>query len=382
MTRLVSHALALRPTADELAGQDFVSAVRGHILNDMAASMKQRWAQEIAPSLASPARDGGDVHRAMRTDPYFRFYSALRVHAQEMVWHSVGQAVERDAGRLEKAARAVEGRAGGTLELDPDLPMPATVMHDVHWMPGSYAGGESMAAGALYENGLGVFSFGLMGRELDDIGRSVTAWLRARYPDFAPRDILDLGCTVGHQTLPWKHAYGHARVTGIDVAAPCLRYAHARAEALGVTAHFAQRDARHTGYPDHSYDLVFSSMFLHELPPEDVRAVYQEARRLLRPGGLMLHYELPPNAAVDPYDGFYLDWDSFYNAEPWYKAYRDLDPRALAREAGFAPENYLQAVVPSLAWYGEDALTQDEAADDQVGRLADGVKWFVHGAWA
>ena len=51
-------------------------------------------------------------------------------------------------------------------------------------------------------------------------------------PEFKPASILDCGCTVGHNTLPWAETFPEAQVTAIDVAAPVLRYAHARAESM------------------------------------------------------------------------------------------------------------------------------------------------------
>lgn len=389
MTRLVTHDLKLAPTPDEVAAQDFVAALRNHILNPMAAALKSRFEADVAPGLPAEA-SGRDVHAAMRGLPLFRFYSAARVKAQDMVWASVRETVARERGSLARRFRALAAArpAGGTLTLDPGLQIPKNVAAlDVHRMPGNYhldGGADDLAAGALYENGLSVFSFGLMGETLDDIGQSIALWLRHRLPGFAPGAILDLGCSVGHQTLPWKRAFPAARVTGVDVAPACLRYAHARAEALGIEAHFLQADARRVPLPDASLDLVFSSMFLHELPKADIRAVFREAHRLLKPGGLMLHYELPPNAALSAYDGFYLDWDSDYNSEPYYRGYRDLVPAEETARAGFA--GFFEASVPSLGWYGADAVVEAARADgaegsDRLGRLADGVTWYCYGAF-
>lgn len=380
MTRLVNHALAVKPTRNELAAQDFTSSLRGHVLNHMATRMKTRFEHQIAPGLGDQP-----IHKAMKQDPYFRFYSTLRIAAQQMVWSSVDAAVRRDATRLNAVADALPA-VGGSLALNPSLEVPRNVSAiDVHLMPGSYAseqGDNDLAAGAIYENGLSVFSFGLMGQNLDDIGVSSAFWLRQTHPDFAAKAILDLGCSVGHQTLPWAHAYPDAKVTGVDVAAACLRYAHGRAKAQGVAAHFIQADATNLPFPDASFDLVYSSMFLHELPLKDIAAVFTEARRLLRPGGLMLHYELPPNSALSAYDGFYLDWDCWYNNEPYYKGYRDQEPAALCSAAGFDPKGFFQTVVPSIAWYGEAAVASQERIDGNIGRLADGVQWFVYGNWA
>ncbi|MGL4541550.1 MAG: hypothetical protein ACRCUI_03460, partial [Polymorphobacter sp.] len=186
MTRFVTHDLAVAVTRDELAAQDFVSSLRGHVLNTMAATLKSRFTTVIEPKLPAPARDGRAVHAALQPDSYFRFYTALRVNAQEMVWDSVRAAVSRDRVALAATARALGAdrrRAQGSLRLDPALAVPDNVTAiDVHLMPGGYhsdGGGDDVAAGAIYENGLSVFSFGLMGNNLDDIGTSTVGWLKA-----------------------------------------------------------------------------------------------------------------------------------------------------------------------------------------------------------
>ena len=231
----------------------------------------------------------------------------------------------RSKDKAAKLGRA--GKARGSLTLDPALEVPRSVSAiDVHLMAGNYDGeyeDGDLAAGALYDNGLAVFSFGLMGQNLDDIGQSIAGFIKLKHPGLKPRRILDLGCTIGHNTGSWKDHFPEAEVTGIDVAAPCLRYAHARAEAQGRALHFRQMDAQALDFPDASFDVVFSSMFLHEVPRKGIEKVMAEAYRVLKPGGLMLHMELPPNSQLSPYDAFYLDWDGAYNNEPFYKPFRD-----------------------------------------------------------
>ncbi len=80
---------------------------------------------------------------------------------------------------------------------------------------------------------------------------------------------------------------------GIDVGAPVLRYAHARAESLGVPVHFSQQNAEHTDFETGSFDLVLSHIVLHETSKSALVASLRECHRLLRPGGLMLHLEIP-----------------------------------------------------------------------------------------
>jgi ubiquinone/menaquinone biosynthesis C-methylase UbiE len=390
----LQHEMRPNLTPDEVARQRFVSGLRGFILNDLAADLRGAYDRRVAPShlraKGRPPADSGEVHRALRGDPAFKTYSALRVQAQRMVWNSDAEAVVREQPLRRRAAEAVADRPG-TVTLNPDLPIPPNVdAIEVHLMPGSYTGSGDgpLDPGALYDQGLAVFSMGLMGANLDDIGSSMAAYVRRRYPDFQPRAILDLGCTLGHNTLPWKAAYPEAEVHGIDVAAPGLAYASARAKMQGRAVDFHQMASDSLDFPDASFDLVFSSMFLHELSRKTIDKTLQEARRVLRPGGLMLHMELPPNTQMGAFEGFYLDWDCYYNSEPYYKAYRDQEPRELCMRAGFDPADYIQFVTPSLGLYGEAAIGELVAAEgtkavnsETTGRLADGVCWFGFGAW-
>lgn len=397
MEDLIRHPMRMRANRDERARQNFVTGLRAFVLNNMATGMRRVYEGRVEPQFEhshgrKPA-DGDEVHQAMKPEPYFRFYSSMRYNAQEMVWRSILPILERERDDVRDRARELSAEAereGARLELDEHLETPRNVTAvDVHLMPGNYHGefgDDDVSMGALYDHGLAVFSFGMMGSNLDDIGRSVAGYVKGRYPDFQPQRILDLGCTIGHNTVPWAKEYPDAEVHAIDVGAPGLRYGHARARANGVGVHFHQMNATTLDFDDESFDVVFSSMFLHELPKKDIRKVLAEACRVLRPGGLMIHMELPPNNQMSAYDGFYLDWDCWYNNEPYYKPFRDLDTRRLCADAGFDPERYVQFVIPSREGYGEDTFQASVSRDQEVGRdttgrLAAGVQWFTFGAW-
>jgi ubiquinone/menaquinone biosynthesis C-methylase UbiE len=391
----LKHDLRLPATRDEKGRRNFVSGLRSFVLHDMAAGLRQVYAADVEPAWrrrrGRAPRSGPEVHAAIRRHEYFRFYSALRVTAQDMVYQTVRPAVERgrDALRARAASLAAQ-RPLGSLRLDPALPVPRSVSAvDVHLMPGSYHtedGADDLVAGSVYDNRLAVSSFGLMGHNLDDIGQTVSRYVRERWPEFGPRRILDLGCTVGHNTGPWTDQFPDAEVHAIDVAAPCLRYALARARSQGRAIHFHQMNAESLDFPDASFDLVFSSMFLHEVPRAGIARVLREAHRVLRPGGLMLHMELPPNGSLAPFDAFYLDWDGAYNNEPFYKPFRDLDPRTITREAGFPESGFVEFALPSWGasmprQWRRDVQAGVDVASGNTGRLARGVRWYCFGAW-
>ncbi len=389
----LQHPMRPELTVDEAARGRFVSGIRAFILNDLATDLRTAYDDRAAPAFARetgrPPETSNEAHQALRGDPAFNIYSAMRVQAQKMVWNAAGSVVERDIGRMDEEAAKVANRPGDVV-LNPGMEIPRNVdAIEVHLMPGSYTrGGNSLEAGAVYDQGLAVFSMGLMGANLDDIGLSMAAYASGKYPEFKPDRILDTGCTIGHNTLPWKQTYPDAHVDAIDAAAGGLNYASARAKMQGQEVYFRQMSADALDYEDDSFDLVFSSMFLHELSKKTRAEAFKEAYRVLKPGGLLLHMELPPNDQMNAFDGFYLDWDSWYNSEPFYKGYRDEDPAKLCASGGFENDDYFQFVVPSIGIYGAEAVREAIANEnanavdsETTGRLAEGIMWFGFGAW-
>lgn len=396
MIKSLLHDLSVSPSRDEKSRQEFVSSLRGHILVNMATSMNRRYEEKVAPKFIKdngrPPKDGPEVHKAMKSDTYFKFYSSVRYNAQEMVWRSVIPAVERDLDSLIGKAAALRSDTSttkGSLSLDPSLEIPRSVSEvDVHLAPGSYHSeyaDDDVAAGAVYDNGLNVFASNMMGRNLDDIGETMSNYIRLKFPDFKPKKILDCGCTIGHNSAAWADTFPAAEVHAIDVSAPLLRYGSARAQAQGSAVHFKQMNATDLKYEDNSFDVVFSSMFLHELPLKDIHAFFKEAYRVLKPGGLLLNMELPPNDQMAPYDSFYLDWDCYYNQEPFYKCFRDQSYPQLCVDAGFDPDKAVQLVMPQYGYMEESdfitAINADATFDDKTGRLTAGIQWFGFGAW-
>jgi SAM-dependent methyltransferase len=396
MIKPLLHDLTVNPSRDEKSRQEFVSSLRGHILVDMATSMNQRFDEKISPQFSRehkrPPKDGPEVHRLMKNDQYFKFYSSVRYNTQEMVWRSVIPAVERELDTLinkASALRADTSKTQGSLSLDPSLEMPRNVTEvEVHLVPGSYHteyAEDDIAAGAVYDNGLNIFAANFMGRNLDDIGITMSNYVRLKFPHLKPQKILDCGCTIGHNSAAWAQTFPDAEVDAIDVSAPQLRYANARAQAQQLAVNFKQMNATALDYEDNSFDVVFTSMFLHELPLNDIHAFLTEAYRVLKPGGLLLNMELPPNDQMAAYDSFYLDWDCYYNQEPFYKCFRDQSYPKLCSDAGFADDKFVQLAMPQYSYMPEadfiSAINSGDAIDDKTGRLTDGVQWYGFGAW-
>jgi SAM-dependent methyltransferase len=353
--------------------------------------MRGVYANEVEPAIVArkgrTPRNAVEVRRAMLRNTYFRAWSALRYTAQEMTWSSVRPQIERDLPKLVGAARtsARRPRKLGSLHLDPTLPTPRDMQQlDIHLMPGGFHSEfvrDDVAAGAMYHHGTAVFAGGFSLRARGGgVAKSIAEYLKARDPGFKPARLLDLGCTVGGNLLPYLEVFPQCEAHGIDVCAPLLRYAHARAESLGVRVHYSQQNAESTNYADNSFDIVCSSFFLHEHSVAVSRRIFREALRILKPGGVMVHMELPPDSETDPYYSFYLNWDAYYNNEPHYAAFRGLNLRREVTGAGFAPENYFALRIPNHGTVSDADFAAVARGELPAPAHGNGASWFIFGA--
>lgn len=377
-------------THDEKARQRFVSTLRKRLMVDMAGSMKRQYLSRVEPAFrrrhGRRPRDGREVRRLMLDHPYFQAWSAIRDAAQRMTWWSVYPQIERNMDRLVDTARAVAAGPGpGSLRLDPSLAIPRDVTAmDIHLMPGCFHSeyrADDVAIGAVYWYGTEVFTAGLKLRNRGGgVARSIAHWLRLRHPQIEPRRLLDVGCTVGTQLLPYLDVFPDCEGHGVDVGAPVLRFGHARARALGYNVHYSQQDARKLDYAGGTFDVVVSSFFLHEQSADTIRKVLREIHRVLRPGGIMVHMELPPAAEVDPYYNFYLDWDAYYNNEPHYAGFRAADPRRLCTAAGFSADRCFATRIANYGTVSDEEFRAVALGERPAPAHGNGASWFIFGA--
>jgi len=381
-----SHSVVPRATPDEASRQEFAKSLKQYIqkglLPGVGGIYKSRAAVRFERETGHPPANRKDIRRAMVTDPYFQHYAALNRISQELLWDSVIDSLERDPEGLKAAIADGAARNKGQLLLDDNLAVPNYVTAlDIHCMPGGYAGHDPTAGaelGALYDRGGFLYTMGYAGPLNDDMGRSVCNYIKRHYPNFTPRRIIDLGCTVGHSTLPFKAAFPDAEVWGIDVAAPQLGYAHARAGALGLDVNFAQMNAEQTDFESGSFDLVVSHILLHETSARAMPKIFAECHRLLSHGGRMIHADLPPFPKMDDFSQFLMDNETWYNNEPFWGAMREIDQEKLAVDAGFDAEEIVWDSAP-MAIMEEMADAQGYAQESQA---AVGDREFVAGEFA
>jgi 2-polyprenyl-3-methyl-5-hydroxy-6-metoxy-1,4-benzoquinol methylase len=379
------HAVLPQADHDEAARQGFVGNLRRYVMADISAGTRAVYDRKVRPrfrhDFGRDPKDRHEVKRAMVPEPYYQAWAALLRTTQELMWDSVGESVARQLPTLMTRARRLAQREDrrGSLRLDPTLAIPRYQRAvDIHVMPGSYhadLAADDVFAGALYDRGLYLYAMGGLGPCNEDIGGGGAAYLKQNFPGFRPRRILDMGCTIGNSTLAYKAAYPDAEVHGIDLGAASLRYAHARAESLGAAIHFSQQNAERTDFAAGSFDLVVSAVLLHETSSAALPKILAECRRLLRPGGVMCHTDVP-QVEGDAFDLFVPDWDTEGNNEPFMSKMRDLDLRALCAAAGFRRGAFFSGYVPN------EHLNAKRAVTFRGGEGRKGKPWAVYGATA
>lgn len=386
------HDFLITGTHDEANRQAYTATLRMHVLTAIGDGLKDVYDHRVAPAFEKehgrPFKDGREAMKAMLDDNYGKTWSSMIHTCQEMVWDSVRPAVERAQPDFNESVRGLNAQYG-SLELDPSVEVPRYISaSDIHLMPGNYhteRDGDDASAGALFDRGLYIYQGGFAGPLCDNNGRSQAEVIKRRWPEFKPAKILDLGCTVGNNTLPYADVFPDSELHAIDVAAPCLRYGHARAEALGVPCHFHQMNAEHTSFEDESFDLVVSCILFHETSRTSMHNILAESHRLLKPGGLMLHMEVPRTDGLGPYDQFRLDWDTYYNNEPYLSTWMRTDVNEACVKAGFDADKYIHIAAPDLGSVPDEDFTRyatsDTTAESGQGHWGEMVMWNMYGAW-
>ena len=380
------HGVFPETSHDEIERINFLAQMNRHLAANVVPGVKSAYEKRVAPAFAAeqgrPIANRHEARKALLADPAFQTWSALRRLTMEQRQQAGRWTVIRQREALNaKAAELTEGSP--RLSLDPSLAIPRYVSAvDHHCMPGSYhkeyCPGD-ITNGANYDHAGFVTTSGLLGGYSDGGGAAVVRWVKKNLPGFAPRRILEIGGTVGHSSLPIACAFPEAQMTVVDVGAPVLRYGLARAISLGIdNIEFVQASGEDLSrYADASFDWIQTTMFLHELSTTSMRKIMAETRRLLAPGGVVLHVEQPQYTPEMPlFEQAMRDWDAFYNNEPFWSRMHEMDLDAEMERAGFARESIIHGGVTAVV---DTTIFVDAAEDDKedFGRKA---AWHVIGA--
>ncbi|MGA9382826.1 MAG: class I SAM-dependent methyltransferase [Phormidium sp.] len=108
--------------------------------------------------------------------------------------------------------------------------------------------------------------------------------------------ILDLCCGSGQATQVLVQ-YSQ-NVTGLDASPLSLQ----RAKNNVPEAEYVQAFAEEMPFADNIFDVVHTSVAMHEMKPEQLRQIFQQVYRVLKPGGIftLVDFHAPTNPLFWP----------------------------------------------------------------------------------
>lgn len=347
---------AFTPSHDEAARLGFVGAFKKYVNFDIEAKLQQQFDTKIATTFEQehgrPPANRKEGVAAAKSDLLYQLWASLTWHSQNLMWSTVQETTDRIIDKRIDQFRALRDArsAGGQIHLSakPVAKAPITTT-EIHRQPGGYLretreddldvalnytgtvemyrAAKGMSANAGSKNGY------------DMLGRFVAEVAQRKAPDLKVEAVLDMGCGTGEQTHAYKRVFPEAKVHGLDCSRSFIRFAHGAAEEAGVAIDFHELDAADTGFADNSFDFITSIIMFHETSTSQLPKILKECHRILKPGGLVLHLDVPYHAHRMPMvKQVTNDWQVRYNGEPFWTGFVDVDMRAALIEAGFAPD--------------------------------------------
>jgi len=328
------------PNLDLESNDEMLTAIRVFINGELTqAAMKS--AQARAKAAGITAKDNVSRERAfelLQDDPIVQMRTHTWQHLQMLMWDNLKREFHGNYDAYMSEMEAADKVGPGKLELNPGIE-PEYTTHEIHMQPGGYTGDPF--AGHIYHYGTNNFYNG--GNYQDELHMKMAAAVPV------PKDgkvlrILDQGCSCGQLTVALKQRFPDAEVWGIDIGAPMVRYAHMRANDLGVAANFRHALAEDCKFPDGHFDIVTSYILHHEVTKEASEQIVKEAHRVLRPGGIYYPIDFNTNGTQmiggpSAY-GKLREWITYrWNHERWLLDYNAFDQPGEMKKVGFEVHN-------------------------------------------
>jgi ubiquinone/menaquinone biosynthesis C-methylase UbiE len=158
---------------------------------------------------------------------------------------------------------------------DPVVRYPQWYLQRWHFLPEGYLSRRS-AAGyeRLIRNVYNAASEGrVLARLVDSVARQ------------APRTLVELGCGPGRGLEAIASRMPACELAGLDLSPFMLERAERRLEESAVAATLVHGTGMHAPLPSESFDAAVATHFFGHLPKAAAQRAWEEASRILRPGG-------------------------------------------------------------------------------------------------
>jgi ubiquinone/menaquinone biosynthesis C-methylase UbiE len=154
-----------------------------------------------------------------------------------------------------------------------------------------------------------------------------------RHTNFANLQILEIASGTGNASRPLAASFKEATLTCVDLSDAYLKKAQEELKTY-KNINFVRAKAEDLPFKDHSFDVVVSVFMFHEVPEEVRLQILEEAKRVLKPGGIFLFMD-----SIQLHDNPDLDWalldfpKNFH--EPFYKNFITTPMNDVFQKAGF-----------------------------------------------
>ena len=168
-----------------------------------------------------------------------------------------------------------------------------------------------------------------------NISKNIKAYLKNSSLLCEPREILDIGCSVGISTEFLYKSFRHSNITGIDLSPYFIAMAKLRAEEFDMPINYYHKNGEYTHFDRNTFDLVTCNFLMHELPEHATKNILEEIHSLLVSGGTIAIIDLTPQTLKDDYFVSQFRRWAFEVTEPHIYGYYNRDLVNLLTEAGF-----------------------------------------------
>lgn len=306
------------------AGQSFITAVKIYWHTELFPALRTEYEHRAAAATPRPATVD-DIGQLLSDSTLYQYFGWFERNMQRFKYAGRYGLVPWYQQQRDELLPQLDRESAGAVELHPELEMPRYYVNfDIHQHPGGVW--SDPVAGLVYERAAstttpvaGVKHADLHDRFTEVIGRNCPS----------PKRVLDMGCGFGKSTRPIAERFPTAEIEAVDLSAPCLKVAARTSR----NVRFRQMDAAATDYPDAHFDLVTSTMLLHEMPPPVIEKTLNEAARVLKPGGRIVHLDF--YHLRDLFQRFIHYTHGRRNNEPYMEPLAEMDLPAALERAGF-----------------------------------------------